>query len=265
MARKRKKKKKIKLIKPAIIKGFIAVLVFLGFLFAAGINFYNSKIFQISRENIKSDAFIEPEIIRQIQDRSIFNLNLDKIYRRIKQSHPEYKAVEVLKKFPNQVIIRITPRRPVAQIESSQFYLIDSDGVVTASGSSTLFQDYPLVSCGHSGFFSLGQNINHPQIKVMAKLLKALKQNRVIDKINSLDSQYDFQLSFIDFSSFPVVHFYFTDLNQNQRLQIIVRSDEIKKKISLLADIIVEKLSDKVRLLRYLDFRFERVVVGYRR
>jgi hypothetical protein len=87
-----------------------------------------------------------------------------------------------------------------------------------------------------------------------------------LEVINSLDTDYQFMLGDINVSSPETIYFYLNNKRYYQkRIKIILNRGDLKEKIGLLKRLAKQKLKDKLSLIRYIDFRFQKVAVGFKR
>ncbi|MCF7800285.1 cell division protein FtsQ/DivIB [Candidatus Babeliales bacterium] len=269
MARRRKKKKN-KLFKFLTAKFFgwlLIIFIALGLIVFFFYQIYNAELFKIRKNSLKSNLKIDKNIGKRIEGKSIFNINLEKFHSYLKSKYPEYKKIEVVKKFPNIVRVQIVKRRPIAQVRAREFYLIDEDGVVISEGSRSFFSDFAIITdLSSNQYFNKGDKIADLNLAIAFKLIAIINKKNLLRIINSLDKNYQFKLEEINISSPETVYFYLTNEKYHQnKIKIIINKENISEKINLLEKLITQKLEDKLSLIRYIDFRFKKVAVGFRR
>jgi cell division septal protein FtsQ len=268
MARKKKKKRNIP--KFFTIKFFIRVflsLLFLLFLWVVSCKIYRADFFRIDNQSLESNLKGEDNIIRKIKDKLIFNIDLGQLRLYVKEQYPGYKNIEIVKKFPNNIQIQAEKREAIAQIRQKKFYLVDQDGVVINQGSENRLQGLPIITNTVSDrYLTKGENVYNQNLATVFKLIKVIKNKGLLEAINSLNQEYEFELSDINISSSKTIYFYLTNQKYYQsRIKIILNRQELEEKIDLLSKLIKEKLEDKLSLIRYIDFRFQKVAVGFKR
>lgn len=265
-ARKKRKKKKYFLNNFFFLRVFLVILFYGAFL-AVGRGVYHSQNFAINRDSFGSELEISADLVRRLEGRPIFSLDLTDIYFWVKRNNPEYKKIKVVKRFPNRIVIEAKKRKPKAQIGSKKFYLIDKEAVVISPGSSNFFKGYPLIiNVLGNRYPEKGESFYSEAVEVAFRAIKAIKKEGVISEINSLSPGFEFKLGSIDSSNLPVVYFYLASQKlAHGQIEIIINRRELEEKISLLRRILSEKLSDRVPLVRYIDFRFKNVVIGFQR
>ncbi|MCF7873911.1 MAG: cell division protein FtsQ/DivIB [Candidatus Omnitrophica bacterium] len=269
MAR-RRKNKKIQLSKFFTNKFFIGAFIFFlvaGVFLLIGYQIYTADFFEISKRNLKSNLNINKNIISKIEGKSIFELDLNKLHSYLIRQYPEYKEIKILKKFPNFIEIQIEKRKPIAQIRAKNFYLVDRDGVVVSQGKSNYFEGFPIITdSSFRQYLPKGKNVYSRELTAAFRLIQVIKDENLLELINSLDSDYQFKLKDINISSPETIYFYLTNQKYYQkRIKVILNRQELKEKISLLKELIKQKLKDKLSLIRYIDFRFQKVAVGFKR
>ncbi len=265
--RKKKKNKKRKFLKAKFLYAFFLIIIFLGIIFFLGYKIYKSSLFELDRGSIQANFKVEESLAEKIEGKTIFDLNLSKIKDYIKKQHPEYKEVNVFRQFPDTIKIRIKKRKPIAQIISRQFYLVDQEGIIISQASRDSFSSYPLIEgIVDRNHLSKGDNIQSRCLKAAFDVIHFIRESDLLAKINSPDDGYHFELSLIKGPSFQTVYFYLDNQKSPaNRIEVMVNRDEIKKKIDLLGQLLTQKLKDRISLVRYIDFRFDKVVVGFRR
>lgn len=276
--RKKRLKPKNKRLKFFTAKFFIwlfSALVGAGIIWFAGHKVYTSALFLINPENIHSEIDLNRSIVSKIENKSIFSLSPASIYSEIKESYPEYKDITVTKIFPNALEVKAKKRKPVAQLSGREFYLVDSQGIVIDKNRNRLFRGFPAIEgilsslhldLGDNVFEKAKENDKGQSLKAAFKLIISAKEENLLEKINSLDEAYRFKLNSVNFLLPQTVYFYLVnDDSPDNRIKITINEKDVEEKVGLLAQLMTNKLKDKVSLLQYIDFRFQRVVVGYRR
>ncbi|MFO8053273.1 MAG: cell division protein FtsQ/DivIB [Candidatus Omnitrophota bacterium] len=269
MAKKRKKKKR-QLFKiftnkffAWVFLAFLAVGVFL----LAGYQIYRAGFFRVDQESLRSNVDIDKSFINKIKGKSIFDLNLDKLYAYLMRKYPEYKEIKILKKFPNFVEIEMKKRKPIAQIRAKNFYLIDKDGVIISQGEDNRFEKFPvIVGSSFDQHLTKGRDISSQNLRTAFKLIRIVEKESLLKVINSLDADYQFKLGDINVSSPETIYFYLSNQKYYQRrIKVILNRRDLKEKMVLLKKLIKQELGEKLSLIRYIDFRFQKVAVGFKR
>lgn len=269
MARRRKKKKD-KLFKFLTAKFFIwlfFIFMALGLVVLFFYQIYNANFFKIGENSLKSNLKIDKSIEKRIEGKSIFNINLGKFHSYLKNKYPEYKNIKVVKEFPNIVKVHIAKRKSIAQVRAREFYLVDEDGVVISEGGQSPYPGFPIITnLSSNQYFDKGDKIDNSNLAIAFKLIGIINEKKILTTINSLNEDYQFKLDDINVSSPEAIYFYLTNEKYYQnRIKIIINRENISEKIGLLEKLITQKIEDKLSLIRYIDFRFKKVAVGFRR
>lgn len=269
MARRRKNKKKIlsKLLTIKFLGWVLMVLLLLGVIGLFFYQIYNADFFKINKKSCRYNLKIDKKIGNELEGKIIFNINLAKFHSYLKNKYPEYKNIKVIKKFPNIIEIQIEKRKPLAQIRAREFYLIDREAVVVSRGNQNYFSDFPIITtASFDKNLHKGSKVADLNLEDAFELIEIIKEKKILETINSLDQAYRFRLADINVVSSESIYFYLTNDKYSQnRIKIIISREEIAKKTDLLNKLIAQKLKDKLSLIRYIDFRFEKVAVGFKR
>ncbi|MCF7888289.1 MAG: cell division protein FtsQ/DivIB [Candidatus Omnitrophica bacterium] len=269
MARKRKNKQ-INIFKIFTNKLFIWIIIVslvIGIILLGGYRIYKADFFKITEKNLQSSINIDKSFMNKIKGKSIFNLNLDNLHAYLTQQYPEYKEIKIIKKFPNFIKVEMKERRPIAQIRAKNFYLIDKKGVIISKGKDNPWEVFPVITDLSFGqYLSKGSNIYNENVRTAFRLIDIVKEENLLEAVNSLDTDYQFMLGDINVSSPETIYFYLKNKRYYQkRIKIILNREDLKEKVSLLKRLAKQKLKDKLSLIRYIDFRFQKVAVGFKR
>ncbi|MCF7886918.1 MAG: cell division protein FtsQ/DivIB [Candidatus Omnitrophica bacterium] len=269
MAR-RRKNKKINIFKIFTNKFFIwifVVFLIIGILLLGGYQVYRADFFKVGEKNLQSNLDINKNFMNKIKGKSIFNLNLDKLHTYLMQQYPEYKKIRIIKKFPNFIKVEMEKRKPIAQIRAKDFYLIDKEGVIMNQGEDNPWEGFPVITdLSFNQYLTKGRNIYNENVKTAFRLIDIIKEESLLEAINSLDTDYRFKLGDINVSSSETMYFYLKNKKYYQRrIKVILNRKDLKEKVSLLKRLARQKLKDKLSLIRYIDFRFQKVAVGFKR
>lgn len=266
MARRKKKKRRLKFLRPRFFIWFFLVLFFLAIFIFIGQGIFHSSFFEIEGE-LDSDFFSDEFFSEELAGQSIFELDLDFIYRDIAEKYPEYRDIVLLKRFPNKLEVQAKKRIPVAQVSSHNFYLVDREGVIVSSPEGRRFDDFPVITGPfRSMSFAKGQSLYSQNFELAFQIIKFIEAENLLSRVNSLDQGYQFKLDSIDTSSAQAIYFYLSSQEpEPTRIKVIIDQSQIRERINLLAELMTQKLAERLSLIRYLDFRFQKVVIGFRK
>lgn len=118
--------------------------LFLGYLFLMHAGYFRIReviikgLKRVKREEILELADLPP-------DPNIFKLNIKGIRDKI-ASHPWIRKVEVERRFPNKLFIRITEREPIAMVNLNGLFYVDKGGRIFKRLEEGDDYDYPVIT-----------------------------------------------------------------------------------------------------------------------
>lgn len=182
---------------------------------------------------------------------NLVTLDLVNIRQVIKSKRPEFKEVRVQRILPNRVEVVLRRRTPVAQVAFSRFVQIDRDLVVLPGSAAVPFRNLTIlegVSVPRQGV-TVGVVLSDARAKKAVKLAEILRRsdmlkNHSLTKIDIRDPQ---NLSL------------FVDLD----IEIKIGNSHFMERLELL-DRTLEALPLDRSKIRYIDLRFDDVVIGPR-
>lgn len=212
-------------------------------------NLYALPIFMIDK--VKSNIAMDENIIREIEGQSLLSLDLDKVYYRIVKEDPQYRSVNILKEFPSSLVIDITKREFFAQIKADKFFPVDKEGVIIGGGSN---QPLPgLISIeidSDSKTLKLGAAVGEPEVSLSLALITALKEKNIID---------EWTIESINARSVPALYFIINGT------KITVGEGNYERKLYIFKNVLKEKLGGDISSVTYIDLRYKKVYLGYKR
>ena len=210
---------------------------------------YKSDIFNVKR--IHTNIELKDAVKNDIAGTSLFNLNTKKILNGILNEHPEYKEVHVIKEFPSSVRIEIVKRVAIAQIKGERYYSIDSEGVVIDDGQRRPLKDLiPIEIADFNRRLKKGQRIADERLKYAFDVIEGLEREGFLEKFN---------VKVINATALPVLYFVMDGA------KIIIGKDDIMKRFDILKNLAQKTLRSKFSSVDYVDLRYNKVYVGYRR
>ncbi len=182
---------------------------------------------------------------------NLIHLNLVNVQQVIKRNHPEFKEVRVRRVLPNRVEILLKRRTPVAQAAFSRFVQIDKDRVVLPGSSPAPFRNLVVIEGSplpKTGLF-VGTTLDDSATQKALWLMEAVKRSgvlkkRTLAKIDIADPK--------NFSLFV-----------NNGIEIKIGSNHFIERLKIL-DQTLKTLDLNENKIRYIDLRFDDVVVGPR-
>lgn len=266
MARKKRKKFKqfdLKL-SPKFFWGagfFLVVLILLSLL---GYLIYTSSVFKIKEENIRSELPLSLVLKNKIEGQSLFKLDIKDIASRLIDEYPEYKGIYVLREFPSTLIIRAQKRKPFAQLKERRFYLIDKEAMIISNGLRDPQPGViPIEISDYDRFLRKGKVIEDQRLSHAFELIEALDEQdffktESIELINA--TQPDAMYFMISGEAFGA-----KENRHKKDIRVIVGKDNFAKKIMHLKEVIGQQIQEKISSVEYIDLRYKKVYVGFRR
>jgi len=244
-------KKKLKKIKININK---ILIIFLFFLFIFLCFYYlikyflnNLNIFLIKEIKTKEEFRKDLEYLK---GKSLLDVDIEDLYFKISKAHPEYKDIFIVKEFPSSIRIDIKTREPICQIELlNKFYILDREGFVIDIKDSQ-FKDVILVKFNNfKGQLKKGFKINTLNLNIAIRLIDEINKNIYIKKL---------PIRFIDVSN-PLETCFFIENTK------IILTEDFKKKLQTLEDVLTTELKNDLKNVDYIDLRFDKVYISYRK
>lgn len=264
MRRKRRKLKFKFRLPPVIVKAGVS-LIFIGIIIViSGYALSRSELFKIKTEDIKSNLPLSKSLVDTIKGKSLFTVGISSISRHLAKEYPEYKAIYVLRSFPSFLIIRGEKRVFFAQVKAKSYYPIDKEGVLLTDGSDQPYENLVIVELdSYSQFFEKGFKIKDKNLSYAFKLIEALKAE---------DFMNDYLVKSINSANPLTLYFIINRENSENNLnlsdndvKIIIGDSNFKDKIKNLKDIIDKELKNTFHLVKYIDLRFKKVYIEFRR
>jgi len=229
----------------------IAVIfaIYVGGRIAAKRFFLDNPYYKLTKIEVQTDGTLQREQILDVADlregENIFRVNLGRVHDRL-QELPQVDEVEVVRKLPSEIDVRIVERKPIGWITSEKqiadpfasdaAFLVDARGVLMKE--KKLLPEYlglPLiVGCG-SESLEAGKTVESPEAKAALEVLRlstrSFMQTRF--QIREIDLSKGYCLVVTD-KNHSKATFGFDNLDlQLQRLeQFLVYSDDAHREIA---------------------------------
>src|SRR5256884_9161019 len=235
-----------------ISKIALAAAICTGIYFGARIGmrrfFFENPEYRLAMIDVQTDGTLQRDQVLKMADlregENIFQVNLAHVHR-VLQQLPQVDEVEVVRKLPGEIDIRILERKPIAWITSEKqisdpfqsdvAFLIDARGVLMKE--KKLLPEYlglPLISGCSSELLEAGKVVESPEAKTALELLRlstrSFMQTRF--QIREIDVSKSYCLAVSD-KNHTRVTFALNDLEaQLQRLeQFLVYCDDSKQEL----------------------------------
>jgi cell division septal protein FtsQ len=222
--------------------------IYVGGRIAAKRFFIDNPDYKLTSIEVQTDGTLQREQILSVAElregENIFRVNLDRVHGRL-QDLPQVDQVEVVRKLPSEIDIRIVERKPIAWITSEKqiadpfasdvAFLVDARGVLMKE--KKLLPEYlglPLI-LGASESLEAGTTVESPEAKAALELLRlstrSFMQTRF--QVREIDLSKGYCLVVTD-KNHSKVTFGFDNLDlQLQRLeQFLIYSDDAHREIA---------------------------------
>jgi len=234
--------------KIALVVALVAV-IYVGGRFAAKRFFLDNPDYKLSAIEVQTDGTLQREQILSVADlregENIFRVNLARVHARL-QELPQVDEVEIVRKLPSEIDIRIVERKPIAWITSEKqivdpfasdaAFLLDARGVLMKE--KKLLPEYlglPLILGCANESLEAGKTVESPESKAALELLRlstrSFMQTRF--QIREIDLSKGYCLIVTD-KNHSRVTFGFDNLDaQLQRLeQFLIYSDDAHRELA---------------------------------
>jgi cell division protein FtsQ len=209
---------------------------------------FENSDFQLKTIELQTDGTLQRDQVLKAADlhegQNIFNVNLARIHDRIQQL-PQTDEVQVVRKLPGEIDIRVVERKPVAWITSEKeisdpfasdaAFLVDARGVLMKQ--KKLLPEYlglPLILGCSSESLEAGKVVESPEAKTALELLRLSMRSflQMRFQIREIDVSKGYCLLVTDKNRARVT-FGFNDLQtQLRRLeQFLVYCDDSKQEL----------------------------------
>lgn len=223
--------------------------IYVGGRIAAKRFFIDNPDYKLTKIEVQTDGTLQREQILNVanlhESENIFRVNLGRVHDRL-QELPQVDEVEVVRKLPSEIDVRIVERKPIGWITSEKqiadpfasdaAFLIDARGVLMKE--KKLLPEYlglPLIVGCASESLEAGKTVESPEAKAALELLRlstrSFMQTRF--QIREIDLSKGYCLVVTD-KNHSKVTFGFDNLDlQLQRLeQFLVYSDDAHREIA---------------------------------
>jgi len=247
--------------------GWWSSLIFCCLILLIGLGYaiYSASVFKVGEDDIKSNMPLGRGLIERIKGKTLFSLDIKEISLNLLKANPEYKEIYVYREFPSSVVIKATKRIPFAQIKDTRYYPVDREAVIINEGELKPLDGLISLEIGeYRRSLSKGSNIKSEKVEYAFNLIEALKNHGFLED-NS-------QVKLINSSNLEAVYFIFDQKDSQEQgwtlgegIKIIVGKGDFERKVELFKDLINQELKGKMSSVNYIDLRFKRVYMDFKR
>ncbi|MFC1631583.1 cell division protein FtsQ/DivIB [Candidatus Omnitrophota bacterium] len=175
---------------------------------------------------------------------NLFGFNMRQVSQDIQARHPELTAVIIRKQFPDQLVISIVEREPLAIISLRELYLVDKEAFILPFKDLDL--DLPKIVGIHPRQIKLYANSQSLRLKRALELLDHLQAAKIYPEN---------KIAEINVKRYSEVFFYLAS-----GIEVKMGQGNFAQKAGLLGDVLSElKLTNSIP--KYIDMRFDHPIV----
>lgn len=201
-------------------------------------------------QNISLNKALDSDIVGA----NIFFLDLNDLKDKIELFHPEFKDIVLRRLLPNKLIVQGELRKPIAQIRSDRYYLVDDEGMILPNVRNFPDTELPIIS---------GIGINLAKASSIAfsefqkdKLYKAIS---LIGDVASNKGLSEYKIKLVDITDPGNVSFFLTSAD----IEIKIGNTDFQNRLEVLSTVL-EQMASNIDSFKYIDLRFEDPIIGPR-
>ncbi len=192
---------------------------------------------------------IESSELAVLKGKSLLTVDLKKVQEQLQRRYPQYRQLQVVKRYPNQVLVVARQRFPFAKLRlAGKTLTLDDKSVILSAGGNNE-NNLPLIMGVESvrGRIAAGSQIDGVDLRVAMAIITMAQSDRVLSY---------FPIIKIDVSNLSEIHFFLSN-----NLKIIVDQDRLEHKLKMLALVLSQTKLEKDNV-GYIDLRFKEPVLG---
>ncbi len=228
---------------------------FFFFFLSKGVFLFMSRSPYFSIETVEayssepSFLFRDQSLMGTLLKQNILKVDLRDIQHAVEEKHPELLTVSVRREFPNKIRMDVTPRTPVAQVQSGGYFLVDRDGVMLPFETPNS-KKLPVIT-------GVTQKLEKLQVGYRPK---SEGLNEALSFLETLETLPEFgrYVESIDVSDAKNLSF-----TTPEGLVVKVGQGDYKEKL-LRFDRTRVTLVGRMNEVKYIDLRFDEVVIGFK-
>jgi len=236
----------------------ISVIILLAAYFATryiGNSLKDSDFFKIKDIIARGvEAELDLPELSYLKDKNIFTVNLKKESKYILESYPNFKAIRLVRVFPNRIFVDFIKRSPVALVKLYRFFAVDEKGVLFYAQDLAEPYGLPVIMGLETKIFGpkSGKRYDTEGLMLALNIIKEIKRNKVLKKynINKIDVARLKRASV----SIPL---------RNKDIVVKLGDDDIRDKIKILGSLFIQLKKDLANT-KYIDLRFKEPVIKLR-
>lgn len=232
----------------------VSIIIFIFFSFAIG---YFVKILKTSdyfkigdivvNEGNHADFFY-------LKGQNIFRVDLQKESGFILGRYPDYRKVRLVKVLPHRLFIYFIKRKAIGLVKLYRYFYVDDEGVLFNPSVQTNDFDLPLILGLEKKILTpyAGKQYKFKELLWALNIIKETKRNQILK---------DYKITKINVADTGNASF-FIFVPKTNALEIKVGEDDIRMKMDILGNLLVQLESD-LDNIRYIDLRFKEPVIKF--
>ncbi len=186
--------------------------------------------------------------LNQLRGKSIFDVNLSKVEKKILLRYRNLQYLRLKKRYPDQIEVVVIRRQAIAQLQvKNQSYILDKDGyVLSQTAVPSRLPSILGISLGR-GLIKAGQLVQGQQIDIALNILRTFHQNQGLAQ---------FRIAKIDVSNLSKINFYLSN-----DFKILMDRYRIPEKLDQLS-LVLNRSQEELHKYRYIDLRFNDPILG---
>ncbi len=233
------------------IRKFLFILVFLGiFIYGAYFLVHKTDYFLIKEIQIEgATTFVNSTDLRNLIStnelgQNIIFVDTKDMSNQIKNIFLGVDEVEVEKKFPSTLYIKVKERIPLALLKNESapdYFMVDREGYLLGKVSPD-YENLPKIN--YSGDLKVGKFINQDLIPLYQEILGMLEETKI------KSSSMSFQKDYVSFFTL-------------EGIKVLVDDTKDVRKSFLTLSKLLQILSLENKAPKFIDLRYDKVVVSY--
>jgi cell division septal protein FtsQ len=181
---------------------------------------------------------------------NILKFDISSATEQMLSAYPEIRNIQIIRNFPDRLLLRVDARVPVAQVGERSFFLIDDEGVTLTDVRDEIIEGMPIIMGVRWKFLQkVGYKDDSTQVTRALALLKAVRES---DFLN------EHMLTRIDASDPRNITFFIED-----GLEIKIGHSDFIERLDQLNKTLASMMIDRDQI-EYIDLRFDDIVLGTR-
>ena len=94
---------------------------------------------------VQVSSHLKVPMARSLLGQNLWRVHLETVQESTALANPAFKGVRVWRQWPQRIVVEAWPRTPIAQIRTSQYYLLDDEGFILPQGGLNPMPQLPVV------------------------------------------------------------------------------------------------------------------------